>query len=150
MVLGLVAFWLRVSPFPRGCPAAMSGTAWAWRVGRALPTACHPIASAWKLGRGSPVPLQLGLGLLLIGSVALPALAYASLPDPLWIPGVYDDADYDDVVTLATSAAGDIAPVLPADIGTDPPLVGSVPHLAQTDPRVPAPSAVRSRAPPAS
>jgi hypothetical protein len=32
-------------------------------------------------------------------------LAYASPPpDPTWIPGVYDDADFDDVVGLVTSA----------------------------------------------
>jgi hypothetical protein len=27
------------------------------------------------------------------------ALAYASPPDPTWIPGVYDDGDFDDVVS---------------------------------------------------
>jgi hypothetical protein len=31
-------------------------------------------------------------------------LAYASPADPTWIPGVYDDADFDDVVGLVTSA----------------------------------------------
>jgi hypothetical protein len=34
----------------------------------------------------------------------LPALAYASPPDETWIRGLYDNADYDDVVSLATSA----------------------------------------------
>ena len=34
-----------------------------------------------------------------------PSLAYASPPDPSWIPGIYDDADFDDVVGLATSGA---------------------------------------------
>ena len=33
-------------------------------------------------------------------------LAYASPPDPTWIPGLYDDADYDDVVGLATDGTG--------------------------------------------
>src|SRR6185369_10111014 len=32
------------------------------------------------------------------------SLAYASPADPTWIPGVYDDADFDDVVGLVTSA----------------------------------------------
>jgi hypothetical protein len=30
--------------------------------------------------------------------------SYASPADPTWIPGVYDDADFDDVVGLVTSA----------------------------------------------
>jgi len=31
-------------------------------------------------------------------------LAYASPPDPSWIPGIYDDHDYDDVVGMVTDA----------------------------------------------
>ena len=42
------------------------------------------------------------LGLLLI-LVALIPLADASPPDPLWIDGIYDAADADDTVLLATS-----------------------------------------------
>ena len=41
--------------------------------------------------------------LLLVAMTALPPLALASPPDPLWIGGVFDFADSDDVVTLATS-----------------------------------------------
>jgi hypothetical protein len=40
------------------------------------------------------------LGLLVPLVVLLP-LAHASPPDPLWIPGIYDGADYDDVASLA-------------------------------------------------
>ena len=36
--------------------------------------------------------------------VALLPLAYASPPDPSWVAGFWDDADYDDVVSLATSS----------------------------------------------
>jgi hypothetical protein len=43
--------------------------------------------------------LALALGLLLF----LPALAYATPPDPTWIGGFYDDNDYDDVVILLAS-----------------------------------------------
>jgi hypothetical protein len=35
--------------------------------------------------------------------VALIPLAYASPSDPLWITGIYDAADYDDVVLAAVS-----------------------------------------------
>ena len=35
----------------------------------------------------------------------LPLLAHASPLDPLWLPGIYDNADYDDVIGLLTDAA---------------------------------------------
>ena len=37
---------------------------------------------------------------------SLSALAYASPPDPSWIRGVYDDADFDDVVCLIIANTG--------------------------------------------
>ena len=37
---------------------------------------------------------------------ALISLAYAGRPDPTWIEGIYDNADYDDVVLAVTSAEG--------------------------------------------
>ncbi len=49
--------------------------------------------------------------LLLLGSlVALIPLAYASPPDQTWLGGLYDDADFDDVVLAITSAAGAFEP----------------------------------------
>ena len=39
---------------------------------------------------------------LLICHGLLPLLASASPPDPVWIPGIYDLADYDDVVVVLT------------------------------------------------
>ena len=45
------------------------------------------------------------LSVLLIG---LAPLAHASPPDPSWIPGIYDDADFDDVVALVTADAGGV------------------------------------------
>src|SRR5438093_1191443 len=41
--------------------------------------------------------------LVLVPLVWLTPLAYASPPDQTWIGGFYDDADFDDVVLLATS-----------------------------------------------
>jgi hypothetical protein len=46
------------------------------------------------------VPL---LGLVL---PTLVALAHASPPDDTWLPGIYDDADFDDVVTFITLSSG--------------------------------------------
>jgi hypothetical protein len=48
--------------------------------------------------------------LVLAVGLALPVLAHASPPDPSWIPGVYDDADFDDVVTRIVSGTGSVAP----------------------------------------
>src|SRR5215468_2389428 len=46
----------------------------------------------------APLP---GLALL-----ALAALAHASPPDGTWTPGIYDDADFDDVIALIASLSG--------------------------------------------
>ncbi len=84
--------------------------------------------------RGGRVALALLL-LLLVGG--LTPLAYASPPDPAWIRGVYDDADYDDVIVMITSAAAATAPVGPAPQLADDP----VPTCSL--------SSLQSRAPPA-
>ena len=47
------------------------------------------------------------LALALLSSLLLLApLAYASPPDPSWISGFYDDADFDNIIGLITSDAG--------------------------------------------
>jgi len=43
-------------------------------------------------------------GLLLGVLLALPPCAHASPTDPTWIPGFYDDNDYDDVILFITGA----------------------------------------------
>ncbi len=53
------------------------------------------------------MPFRRRLTLLVVGAIALLApLAHASPPDPVWIAGFWDNADYDDVVLLVTSAVG--------------------------------------------
>ena len=60
---------------------------------------------------------------------AVTPLAYASPPDPSWVKGIYDDADFDDVVGLiTTSGAGVVEPFLQADLRPVPPLVGDAPQ----------------------
>jgi hypothetical protein len=44
--------------------------------------------------------------LLLVALSGLAPLALASPPDPIWIGGVFDGGDSDDVVVAATSAEG--------------------------------------------
>jgi len=55
------------------------------------------------------------LALLVLGVLAgLVPLAHASLPDPTWIAGFYDDADFDDVILAIVSADVAASPTLPA------------------------------------
>jgi hypothetical protein len=87
--------------------------------------------------------------LLLLGLSGLTPLAYASPPDPSWVRGIYDDADYDDVVVLITSAAAVTAPVLVVDIRLLPPLAGLAPQRAEGCVPTRPFSALQPRAPPA-
>jgi hypothetical protein len=56
---------------------------------------------------GSSSSLASSRGGLILLILAVPALtlslAYATPPGSSWIPGIYDDADVDDVIRLATS-----------------------------------------------
>jgi hypothetical protein len=56
--------------------------------------------------------------LLVVALGALAPLAFASPPDPLWIGGVFDGGDSDDVVVAATSteAAADGVPLRGVEI----------------------------------
>ena len=54
-----------------------------------------------RLHAPRPAGLSMLLALLLVAPVTL---AHASPPDQTWLAGVYDQADFDDVVGLLTSA----------------------------------------------
>ena len=62
-------------------------------------------------GRGK-IRVMLAPGLviwiLLATVTVLTPLAYASPPDPLWIPGIYDDDDQDDVIVAVSNADGSV------------------------------------------
>jgi hypothetical protein len=95
--------------------------------------------------------LRVALVLLLLLLVSgLTSLAYASPPDPSWIRGIYDGADYDDVVVMITSAAAATAPLLVVDLRPRPPLAGLAPQHAEDPVSVLPFSSLQSRAPPAS
>jgi hypothetical protein len=90
------------------------------------------------------------LPVLLVAISAITPLAYASPPDPSWINGIYDDADFDDVVVFITSGAGVVEPFLQSDLRLVPPFAGYTPQPEQE--AVPAlfRSSLQPRAPPAS
>ena len=61
--------------------------------------------------------------------ILLPAIAFASPPDPSWVAGIYDGADGDDIVTLVYETAGveaaSIRPVPPLPRSSEIPTVSS-------------------------
>ena len=85
----------------------------------------------------------------MIAQATLSALAFATPVDPSWIPGIYDDADYDDVITLAASATGNVPSVAPAVLAPGRPLIGCLLDCGESAAPVRPASALRSRAPPA-
>jgi hypothetical protein len=85
---------------------------------------------------------------LVLGSIAaLPAMAHASPPDPIWIAGVYDDGDQDDLIVLAAWATGATGAALDVHLALFP--VEGLPAVRDRALAVGAPCLVRSRAPPA-
>ncbi len=57
----------------------------------------EPSRSMWR-AIGTCLPIAAAL-------ILLPAIAFASPPDPSWIAGIYDGADGDDIVTLVYETA---------------------------------------------
>ena len=90
------------------------------------------------------------LPMLLLVLGALTPVAYASPLDPSWIGGVYDDADYDDVVVLVMSAVAAVTPSLLAAPSLLPPPVSWVVASELSIPSAPSIGALQARAPPAS
>jgi hypothetical protein len=88
--------------------------------------------------------------LVLVAGLALPVLAHASPPDPSWIPGVYDDADFDDVVTRVVSGTGSVTPGTLDALGFIPRHAERLGHAVEIAPDSLATDAGHGRAPPAS
>ena len=73
-----------------------------------------PMAVCRSKSRVSSIPFPIVLVLLL-----LPAIAFASPPDPSWIAGIYDGADGDDVVNLVCETWA-VSAVASSDVGPLP------------------------------
>ena len=87
---------------------------------------------------------------VLAAGLALPALAHASPPDPSWIPRVYDDADFDDVVTQVVSGTGSVTPGIVDVLRFVPRPAEGLGQPVETAPDSLATDAGRERAPPSS
>ena len=89
------------------------------------------------------------VALVLIGPiVALTPLAYSTPLDPSWICGIYDAADYDDVVVLIMSEDGGVTPSLLPEFLQGLVVAGILQHAGARVPTATV-STLHSRAPPA-
>ena len=90
------------------------------------------------------------VGLTLVAAVlTLAPVAHASLPEQSWMPGLYDSAEFDDVILLVTDNVGVVDPNV---VGSARPVcvvVGLVMRLRAGSPPSSLLSPVRGRAPPA-
>ena len=93
---------------------------------------------------------QIFLALLVLVLGTLAPLAHASAPDPSWISGIYDGADYDDVVALITFSTGAVSPLRIADLGPMLQVIGSLLQLPERAAVGLSAAAFRPRGPPAS
>ena len=95
--------------------------------------------------------LRAGLSLVLLSSLLLlTTLAYASPPDPSWISGLYDDADFDSIIGLITSDAGVVEALGVSGPGPTAVVVTIIVGSDQEPLPGPSPSSDAIRAPPAS
>ncbi len=89
------------------------------------------------------------LAVLLLGVLlALPAVAHASPTDPVWIPGFYDDNDYDDVILFITGAVSAVDSRVVDPVG---PVVVCLGLIAPSKPQSPSArplDSLSTRAPP--
>jgi hypothetical protein len=81
---------------------------------------------------------------------SIPTLAHASPPDPTWIPGIYDDADFDDVVGLVTSAKALVEPMDAAALYLVSPATSLEVSPRESAPKRLSTATLHARAPPAS
>jgi hypothetical protein len=74
---------------------------------------------------------RLFLVLLLL---SLPVATVALPPDPLWIPGLYDGADYDDCLAVCASPSAGVTPPMHTDLAPPEPTAERVVLSILVDP----------------
>ena len=94
---------------------------------------CPVRPSANRLSRNARLILHRLVGLGLAAAIlALASLAYASPPDQTWIAGLYDSADFDDVILCITSRLSAVQPSLASLVRVVAQVVGLVTPMDTT------------------
>src|SRR3989442_8060169 len=85
---------------------------------------------------------------LIVAVISLAPAGHASPPDQSWIPGLYDNSDFDDVILWITSNLGATQPSMVWSVRPVASVIGLLtPMAAEPRPLFPR-SSVLSRAPP--
>ena len=119
--------------------------------GRRQDASVEKLTALAKNVTGTYMKLRGILALVLLASlVLLGTLAYASPVDPGWVPGFYDDGDFDFVVDLITSESGVVQALGPPSLRPAAELVVTTIICNDQDPALdPPPAGDAIRAPPA-
>ena len=88
---------------------------------------------------------RLFLALLLL---SLPVATVALPPDALWIPGLYDGADYDDCLAVSDSPSAGVTPPMRAEVVPPPPSEERVTLASTGGPSTPLTLSTAPRSPP--
>ena len=88
--------------------------------------------------------------LVVAALLTLPSLAQASPPDPTWIGGLWDDADYDNVVIVVTASVASMTLWPSHDSLRLQAARAFAAPIDESDPRVASRSSGHTRAPPTS
>jgi hypothetical protein len=94
------------------------------------------------------IPQRLFLLGLIAAVLALAPVAHASPPDQSWITGLYDNADFDDVILLITNNLDTVQPQLVSSLCPMDSVVSPLSPAATAAPVLSPPSSGPSRAPP--
>jgi len=114
-----------------------------------LETLRGPMVFPQRVGRAAILSRALLVPVLATAGYTLVPLAYAFPPDDMGRPGIYDGADFDDVLTLIAMATA-ATPLNVREAATLVRIVGAVPHAGAAGlPRARPLRSVSVRAPPA-
>jgi hypothetical protein len=87
--------------------------------------------------------------LLVLLLLSLPVATVTLPPDPLWIPGLYDGADYDDCLAVWDSPSAGVTPPMRVDLAPPEPTAERVVLAIAAGPSTRLALSIPPRSPPA-
>lgn len=94
------------------------------------------------------LPQAVLVRLLLVTQIALVPLGHATPTDPTWVPGFWDDGDYDDVALLVSEASGVASACWLSALGRVQVVRTGIQDIGTGEPHTPPQQSERPRAPP--